>query len=161
MVIQQNPAPTPRVSYVGGVLTPSVRYVLIKQQKEEGVRVDYSDLPIPKPPKRVKKKPKQMRKVSKKRQAESLQYKQWQQDVIERDGGLCARCKLDAREYPPHHLLPKGKYPDYATDVKNGLTLCVPCHSMFHNFPEWAVDWLKKHRPEQYKYLYPDRSKDD
>ena len=31
-----------------------------------------------------------------------------------------------------HHILPKSRFPQYALDVSNGLTLCEDCHTTIH-----------------------------
>lgn len=54
----------------------------------------------------------------------------WTRLIKKRDGE-CVHChskeKLEA-----HHLLPKIKFPQFATELWNGLTLCVPCHNIAH-----------------------------
>ncbi len=107
--------------------------------------------PILKPPKREKKKPKPMRKTSAKRQKEAPLMRAWHDEVFERDGGKCVRCKIEA--VAAHHIKNR-QYTKLLYDVKNGLSMCDPCHSMFHHFPEFARQWLEKHRPVQYEHVY-------
>lgn len=43
----------------------------------------------------------------------------------------CAHCGRKENLHS-HHILPKNKYPQYAKDDNNGITLCNRCHKEFH-----------------------------
>lgn len=55
-----------------------------------------------------------------------------------------------------HHLLPKERYKSLRTNPMNGICLCPTCHKYgkksFHRNPIWAVRWLMRYRPGQYKW---------
>lgn len=64
-------------------------------------------------------------------------FKAWRTLVFERDNYTCqccnARCRKGKRvELHPHHILELSKYPEYAYDVENGITLCSDCHWAYH-----------------------------
>ena len=54
----------------------------------------------------------------------------WSKLVRIRDLYVCSLCntKLQPSRSHAHHILPKWAYPDHANDLKNGVTLCIPCH---------------------------------
>lgn len=64
-------------------------------------------------------------------------------------GKMVTRCVLNA-----HHLLPRERYPQFATVLINGICLCPGCHKYgersFHRNPIWSTLWLRKHRPDQF-----------
>ena len=71
----------------------------------------------------------------------SSEYQQWRQDVRQRDGNACRRCGFDTN-LEVHHIKPLVKYPDFATELSNGLTLCGNCHSLLKGKEE-TTDLLK------------------
>jgi hypothetical protein len=60
----------------------------------------------------------------------------WTRLVKERDGYCCAECGYQGtpgkRDVDAHHVIPKSKFPDLATVLFNGVTLCKPCHKDIH-----------------------------
>ena len=58
-------------------------------------------------------------------------HDRWANAIKKRDGE-CVHChskeKLEA-----HHLLRRSKFPQFATELWNGLTLCSPCHKITHS----------------------------
>ena len=68
-------------------------------------------------------------------------YKQWRQDVRKRDGNSCRRCGFDTN-LEVHHIKPLVKYPEFATELHNGLTLCGNCHSLLRGREE-TTDLLR------------------
>lgn len=60
----------------------------------------------------------------------------WTRHVKERDGYKCAECGYQGtkgkRDVDAHHVLPKVKFPELATVLFNGVTLCKPCHKEIH-----------------------------
>lgn len=48
-----------------------------------------------------------------------------------RDGNKCVLCG-SSENLQAHHVKPTFLYPEYATDVGNGVTLCKSCHHAAH-----------------------------
>jgi len=71
----------------------------------------------------------------------SAEYEQWKQDVRKRDGNACRRCGFDTN-LEVHHIKPLVKYPDFETELDNGLTLCGNCHTLITSKEE-TTDLLK------------------
>ena len=71
----------------------------------------------------------------------SAEYQQWRQDVRQRDGNACRRCGFDTN-LEVHHIKPLVKYPEFATELDNGLTLCGNCHSLLRGKEE-TINLLK------------------
>lgn len=79
----------------------------------------------------------------------SKDYRQWQEQVFEKDGGQCVKCGSRA-EITTHHKI--GMYTilneekirtlrecwncQRLWDVENGMTLCDGCHKVEHNILE-------------------------
>ena len=57
----------------------------------------------------------------------SPEYQRWRQDVKERDENTCRVCGVQ-RNLHVHHIKPLEKYPEFATILDNGITLCGNCH---------------------------------
>lgn len=53
--------------------------------------------------------------------------KKWARSVKKRDGFICRACGYK-KALHSHHILPKGKFRDYAFSLWNGITLCKICH---------------------------------
>jgi 5-methylcytosine-specific restriction endonuclease McrA len=58
-------------------------------------------------------------------------HARWAQLVIKRDG-KCMTCNSTER-LEAHHILAKAMYPQFATIITNGITLCKPCHRIGPN----------------------------
>ena len=56
----------------------------------------------------------------------------WREKVFKRDGWTCQDCKKVGGKLHPHHIKGLAKYPELALKVKNGITLCIPCHRLRH-----------------------------
>ena len=58
----------------------------------------------------------------------------WSKQVRERDEYVCQHCHYDGlpHEMDAHHIVPKAKFPRYAYDLDNGITLCRECHIYQH-----------------------------
>lgn len=56
----------------------------------------------------------------------------------------------------PHHVIGRVNY-ILRWNIRNGCLLCAGCHTSHrfsaHNDPIWFMDWFKKARPDDYKYL--------
>jgi len=59
----------------------------------------------------------------------SSAYKDWRKAVFERDDYTCQECFIRGAELHADHIRPLALYPDFALNVYNGRTLCVPCHT--------------------------------
>lgn len=53
---------------------------------------------------------------------------QWRREVRRRDGGACRVCG-ETINLHAHHIKPRSKYPELATELDNGITLCGNCHA--------------------------------
>jgi hypothetical protein len=60
-------------------------------------------------------------------------YTTWVRDVYKKDSYTCQCCGYRKGELNAHHLYNYTDHPELRTDVNNGVTLCVPCHTKFHN----------------------------
>ena len=58
---------------------------------------------------------------------ETLEYKQWRTAVFERDNYTCVWCG-SKKNLNADHIKPYAKFPKLRLSIKNGRTLCVPCH---------------------------------
>lgn len=56
------------------------------------------------------------------------EHRQWRREVLQRDGEACRVCEYQGYSHV-HHIKPLEKYPDLATDIDNGITLCGNCHT--------------------------------
>ena len=63
-------------------------------------------------------------------------YDKWARLVKDRDGYKCAECGYQGtkglKDVDAHHVLHKVMYPEYATVLFNGVTLCKSCHINCH-----------------------------
>lgn len=55
----------------------------------------------------------------------------WRSVVRERDGNRCTACGVSEHLHV-HHVKPFSEFPELATMVDNGITLCEFCHSVTH-----------------------------
>jgi len=62
------------------------------------------------------------------------EYLKFREAVIERAGGVCERCGLDANTV--HHKRQVSWTPQHALDPKHGELVCKECHAVEH-------PWLK------------------
>ena len=58
----------------------------------------------------------------------SPEYQRWRREVKHRDENTCRLCAVQ-RNLHVHHIKPLEKYPEFATDLDNGITLCGNCHA--------------------------------
>lgn len=65
----------------------------------------------------------------------SPDYQRWRQEVKQRDEGTCRVCGVDHNLHI-HHIKPLDKYPEFAIELDNGLTLCGNCHSLLSSKEE-------------------------
>lgn len=76
---------------------------------------------------------------------------EWAKDVKKRDGYRCQVCGSSGLVHA-HHIEPKGKRPDLAVELSNGVTLCGPCHASAHNNP---LSGLATWNPRKKQLLFP------
>jgi len=60
---------------------------------------------------------------------EGIEYRLWRESVFARDNWTCQRCGKRGGDLEAHHIKPVRLYPDLATSIENGTTLCPLCHS--------------------------------
>ena len=65
----------------------------------------------------------------------SAENQRWKREVRRRDGNACRVCGVQ-RNIHVHHIKPFKKYPDFAADIDNGITLCGNCHTLFRGKEE-------------------------
>jgi len=60
----------------------------------------------------------------------------WSLKVRQRDDYICMHCYHEAvpgdGSIHAHHILSKARFPQYALDVSNGISLCKSCHLFQH-----------------------------
>lgn len=75
---------------------------------------------------------------------------------IIRSKGKCEVCGSSNCQLHPHHITGR-KNLNTRWDLRNGCCLCASHHTMgnqsAHQSPLWFDEWLRKNRPEDYKYL--------
>ena len=62
----------------------------------------------------------------------TTEYKAWRTEVYKRDKWTCQNCGQVGGGLHAHHILGYAKYPTLRLTPKNGITLCVSCHSKLH-----------------------------
>jgi len=63
----------------------------------------------------------------------SLEGKLWQDSVKNRDGNTCWKCGENRiSKLTVHHILNFSSHPELRFAIDNGITLCKPCHKLFH-----------------------------
>jgi len=63
----------------------------------------------------------------------SLEYKLWQDSVLNKNCNCCQKCGEDRiNKLVAHHILNFSEYPELRFAIDNGITLCRKCHNWFH-----------------------------
>lgn len=57
----------------------------------------------------------------------SPEYQAWRKAVLKRDGYMCVWCR-STKNLEVDHVYPFAYFPELRFDIKNGRTLCQPCH---------------------------------
>lgn len=77
---------------------------------------------------------------------QSAIYKKWRIAVFERDGYRCTNCGDSNYEgrgetcvLQADHIKPFALFPELRFNIKNGRTLCVPCHKNTGTFGRGAI----------------------
>lgn len=64
----------------------------------------------------------------------SVRYAEWRKAVFERDKYICVSCGSHGGQLNADHIKRFATYPELRFDLKNGRTLCVPCHKKTDTF---------------------------
>lgn len=84
----------------------------------------------------------------------SMEYRIWRKSVFERDDYTCQECKIRPGNgkkviLQADHIKPFAYFTEDRFDIKNGRTLCVPCHKKTWSYgsngnkgKKAAVKWL-------------------
>ena len=80
--------------------------------------------------------------------------KVWSKIIKKQNGRHCAVCKKAEGKLDSHHIISK-RFCSF--EFLNGIILC-PFHHSFglesaHRNAVWFAEWLREHRPEQYKFI--------
>lgn len=89
----------------------------------------------------------------------SSDYKYWRKSVYERDNFTCVCCGSKSKRSNPiqaHHLDGHNWCRERRTDVSNGVTLCLECHTEFHitygygnNTEEQYNEWIRMRNKQE------------
>ena len=63
------------------------------------------------------------------------QHSDWSMLVLERDSYKCQKCGNTER-LEAHHIWPQGAYANLRYLLRNGTTLCRPCHDIAYHAPQ-------------------------
>ncbi len=72
---------------------------------------------------------------------DSAKYKEWENQVKERDEHKCRKCGSNEK-LAAHHIKPWKDFPESRFDIGNGLTLCNSCHGKEEGFQKGHVTIL-------------------
>ena len=65
----------------------------------------------------------------------SAENQRWKREVRQRDGDACRACGVQHYIHV-HHIKPFKKYPEFATELDNGITLCGNHHALLQGKEE-------------------------
>ena len=95
-------------------------------------------------------------KIKSKKWIDRERLKQWREEVLKRDDYTCQISKKKPNRCQVHHILPR-QIKELRYDVMNGIVLNFQNHKVgkfsAHNNALFFTSWLRKNKPEQYKYL--------
>lgn len=105
----------------------------------------------------------ELTKEERQRQRNYPEYRQYRQDVFERDDYTCRVC-LDSEggNLEVHHLFSYAAYPEHRTSKEFSITLCNSCHFVYHaecgkglpeNTPTQFREWLSAFSPAAHTRL--------
>lgn len=66
--------------------------------------------------------------------SQTLEYKLFVEKVLKRDKYTCQLCGVYGVKFHVDHIKSYKDYPKLRTTIKNGRTLCIPCHKKTPNF---------------------------
>lgn len=58
----------------------------------------------------------------------TLEYRKWKKDVLERDNYTCQGCGVKGGNLHVDHIKQFAYFPELRTELSNGRTLCIDCH---------------------------------
>lgn len=61
-----------------------------------------------------------------------IEYRQWRNEVFNRDNFTCQKCLVVGLDIHPHHIMNFSNNVSLRFSIENGITLCVGCHKKFH-----------------------------
>lgn len=68
--------------------------------------------------------------------AERRAFSAWKQGIVDKRGGVCARCgKNGGGALELHHILSRAKFPQLVDMEENIMVLCHECHKEIHCNP--------------------------
>lgn len=73
----------------------------------------------------------------------SSAYKFWRKAVFERDKYTCQICGIIGGSLHADHIKPFSLFPELRLDVKNGRTLCIPCHEKTDTYKSKARNYVR------------------
>jgi len=95
-------------------------------------------------------------KIKSKKWIEREKLKEWRRLVLLRDKGMCQIGKKKPNRIHIHHIISR-QVKELRYDVMNGIALCFYHHKVGVKSPHqnalFFSAWLRKNKPEQYKYL--------
>jgi general stress protein YciG len=62
------------------------------------------------------------------------EYRVWRTAVFERDNYTCQACGIRGGKLEADHIKRFSEHPELRFDIRNGRTLCVPCHKTTDNY---------------------------
>ena len=87
---------------------------------------------------------------------------EWKRIVRQRANGTCEKCGEPGAH--AHHLLTRGAYPNYASDLDNGIFLCPKCHVFHkgsaHGDPDGFRYWLETEEYDRFMWTLQARRED-
>lgn len=72
--------------------------------------------------------------------------------VLERDGGVCVRCRNDQNGAQWAHIISR-RHLSTRWEPDNALTLCGGCHFFWHSMPMLAMEWFRKTWPDRHEHI--------
>lgn len=72
------------------------------------------------------------------------EWSHWRQGVFTRDDFACQECNQRSDKLEPHHIIPLRVSMDNPFDIKNGITLCRPCHQLTIRKEELFIEKYSK-----------------
>lgn len=73
----------------------------------------------------------------------STRYILWRKSILERDNYTCQICKKRGGKLQADHIKPFCAFPEFRFDIKNGRTLCVPCHLRTETWGGKALSFIQ------------------
>ena len=67
----------------------------------------------------------------------------WRKDILKRDNYICQDCNNSNYKLKAHHIKKVEKYPEIASDINNGITLCENCHYKSYGKEEELEEYYK------------------